>query len=128
MNLLLDTNAFLWHGLNDPRLSTKARDLITDPDNPLFLSIASVWELAIKDSRDKLNLQLPLATFVARETILKSITILDIKVPHAILVGRLPFHHSDPFDRMLVAQALLARLPLVSSDAELDAYGVIRIW
>lgn len=128
MNLLLDTHTFLWHGLNDPHLSATAQTLITDPNNDLFLSIASVWELAIKESTGKLNLQISFADFMARETIFYRIQTLDIKVPHAVLVARLPLHHRDPFDRMLIAQALLNRLPVVSADTMFDAYGVTRLW
>lgn len=128
MNLLLDTHTFLWHTLNDSHLSASAQSLIADPDNELFLSIASMWELAIKESTGKLHLQLSFADFIARETLFYRIKTLDIKLPHTVLVASMPLHHRDPFDRMLIAQALLEQLPIVSADAMFDAYGVTRLW
>jgi PIN domain nuclease of toxin-antitoxin system len=128
MNLLLDTHTLLWHALDDPHLSANARTLIADADNELFLSIASLWELAIKESTGKLNLQQSFADFIARETIFYRIKTLDIKVPNTVLVAKLPLHHRDPFGRMLVAHAFLDRLPIVSADKIFDAYGVTRLW
>ncbi|HVX61166.1 MAG TPA: type II toxin-antitoxin system VapC family toxin [Pirellulales bacterium] len=103
MKLILDTHVFLWMSLDDPRLSRQARDLIADSDNELLLSPASYWELAIKVSLGKYQLAEPLDEFVNREVEINGVTILPIQPTHAAQVAGLPFHHRDPFDRLLVA-------------------------
>jgi PIN domain nuclease of toxin-antitoxin system len=128
MRLLLDTHAFLWFVLSDPNLSAAARTLILDPNNTLLLSAASFWELAIKLSIGKYTLPVAYDVFIARELQKHGIDILPIEVAHAAGVVTLPFHHRDPFDRMLAAQCLSEKIPLVSADAIFDAYGVTRLW
>lgn len=128
MRLLLDTHSFLWFAEGDPRLSAVARALIEDEANDLLVSVASLWEIAIKTSLGKLHLQQPFATLIP--TLLQDLEIepLGIAIDHLAAVGGLPFHHRDPFDRLLIAQAQVERIPLVSSDVILDAYGVDRLW
>jgi len=128
MRYLLDTHTFLWMSLNDPQLSEAVRALIVDFGNELFLSPASYWEIAIKVSLGKYQLQEPLDDFVNREVERNSLKVLAIEPKHAALVARLPLYHRDPFDRLLVAQALVEQIPLLSKDPAFDRYGGTRIW
>jgi PIN domain nuclease of toxin-antitoxin system len=128
VRLLLDTHAFLWLNAGDTALSARARRAIEDVRNDRFLSIASLWEIAIKLSLKKLELEVELAELVQGGAIENGIAFIDIAPRHALGVVRLPFHHRDPFDRMLVAQAKAERLVLVSCDTTFDAYGVKRLW
>jgi PIN domain nuclease of toxin-antitoxin system len=128
MRLLIDTQAFLWFTGNDPKLSTSARRLIEDPSNDLLLSAASVWELAIKLSIGKLLLSEPLKPFLQRQLLANAIDPFPVRQEHAEHVVTLPFHHRDPFDRLLVAQCLIEKLPIISIDAVMDAYSVVRYW
>jgi PIN domain nuclease of toxin-antitoxin system len=128
MRLLLDTQAFLWFVTDDPRLSAPARTAIEDGGNERLLSIASVWEMAIKHSIGKLAFTEPFGQFVANETAANNINLLPVAVEHTVAVAFLPLHHRDPFDRILVAQAMTDNLPIVSSDEVVDRYAVPRIW
>jgi PIN domain nuclease of toxin-antitoxin system len=122
--LLLDTHAVLWWLNDDTALSEPARALIADPANEPFVSTASVWEIAIKRSLGKLSAPETLPEAIG----LSRLSWLGITVEHAWAVRTLPMHHRDPFDRLLVAQALSERVPLISTDDRLDAYGVDRRW
>jgi PIN domain nuclease of toxin-antitoxin system len=128
MRLLLDTHAFLWFVLNDPALSPKARDLIANPDNDLYFSTASHWEIAIKISIGKYQIPGSFESWMTQQLQINEIGILSIKVSHTAAVITLPFHHKDPFDRLLVAQSLTETMPIVSADSTLNAYGVSRLW
>jgi len=128
MKLLLDTHSFLWMSLEESKLSETARETIADLENDLLLSPASYWEIGIKISIGKYQLSEPLDVFVGREVERNDLLILPIEPRHAAEVTRLPFHHRDPFDRMLVAQAIVEKVPIISADAQLDAYGIERIW
>jgi len=128
VKLLLDTQAFLWMVRGTPELSAKAKQVIRDPTNELFLSIASVWEMAIKSSIGKLKLAEPLDVFVPVELQANDVRQLDLAFRHVCAVARLPFHHRDPFDRLLVCQAEAEALALVSADPIFDRYKVKRIW
>jgi PIN domain nuclease of toxin-antitoxin system len=127
MKLLLDTHAVLWYLSGDARLRASARRRLQSGAEK-FLSIASVWELAIKVSLGKLELDDPLAAVVDAAIHDSNAALLGISTLHAIRVAALPWHHRDPFDRMLVAQALENDLTLLSADAAFDAYGVRRVW
>jgi PIN domain nuclease of toxin-antitoxin system len=120
MNLLLDSHALLWWLLDDPELATKAREAIGDGDNLVFVSAASIWELRIKQALGKLDLPEDFREVLATQSFLS----LDVSAEHALAVGDLPAIHRDPFDRMLIAQAKLERLTLVTRDSRLKGYGV----
>lgn len=128
MRLLLDTHAFLWFIMGSANLSANARALIEDQVNESFLSVASLWEMAIKMSLGKLTLSAPLDTLIPQQLSLNGIELLGIQVAHAAAVSTLPFHHRDPFDRLLIAQAIVEGTPVVSADAAFDAYPVQRLW
>ncbi len=128
MRILLDTHALIWFFEGNLRLPAAARGLIADRQNLKTVSIASLWEMAIKISIGKLTLSLPLDEFIARRVVTSQALILPVEVSHLIAVCSLPFHHKDPFDRLLIAQALTENIPLISADAAFDAYGVQRIW
>lgn len=127
MKLLLDTHAFLWFLLDDVRLSIPARTAIEQTEI-LYLSPASHWEIAIKIALGKYALPEPFTQFMARELTDNNMTILPIEINHTAQLTTLPFHHRDPFDRLIIAQALAEKLPVVSTDSQFDAYGVKRIW
>ena len=128
MRLLLDTHAWLWFVLGNPSLSPAARTLIEDAGNEKLVSPASYWEVAIKVGIGKYALPQSCEAFVRHAIGGQGFVILQILPHHTALVCTLPFHHRDPFDRLLVAQALAERVPVVSADPVLDAYGVRRLW
>jgi PIN domain nuclease of toxin-antitoxin system len=124
---LLDTHTFLWLATDDPKLTPAARAIFIDSEHDCFLSAASVWEMAIKSSLGKLSIA-PGVERVVRGGRERGLRMLDVTSDHAYLVERLPFHHRDPFDRLLIAQAIYEGMPLVSCDTRIDAYAVRRIW
>lgn len=130
MRLLLDTHTFLWLVVGSPNLTAAARAALAEPANELFLSVASVWELAIKTSspRPQLTLAEPLDAYVARWTTIYQLNLLPIQSPHALYVVGLPNHHRDPFDRILIAQALVEGMTLVSGDGKFTSYPVAILW
>ncbi len=128
MNFLLDTQALLWLLLDDPRLSERARMSIVTTDRSIFISPGSLWEIAIKISIGKYSLPEPFTMFWDRQLLMNDFTLLPISVSHTARVASLPFHHRDPFDRLIIAQSLEEEIPVVSSDAMFDLYGVDRIW
>jgi PIN domain nuclease of toxin-antitoxin system len=128
VKLLLDTHAFLWFGLGDSRLSPSALAAINDATNEKFVSPASYWEIAIKISVGKYLLNDPYDAFMQRTIAGNGFQILAVRPEHTLVVTTLPFHHRDPFDRLLVAQSLVEQISLVSGDARLDQYGIQRVW
>lgn len=128
MRLLLDTHAFLWFVGGNPRLSSAARSAIEDLVNVRLLSAASVWEIAIKVSLGKLSLNVPFGDLFPGQLWSSAIELLPVRPEHAAAIIELPFHHRDPFDRMIVAQTQAEGAILVSADPTLDAYGVQRLW
>ena len=128
MNLLLDTHTFLWFIAGDSNLSKAARSAIEDVNNNLYLSVASVWEIAIKVSIDKLELSEPFETFIPEQLAENGIELLDISVEHAAQIVSMPFHHRDPFDRLIAAQANVEKMTLLSVDGVFDSYGINRLW
>lgn len=130
MNLLLDTHTLLWFAVASlgNNLPQPTRELLEEQSNNLYLSCASPWEAAIKVSIGKLQLPQPIRQIVQTEITNNGLTLLDIKLAHLDLIERLPFHHKDPFDRLLIAQAQVERLTIVSIDTAFDAYGVNRLW
>jgi PIN domain nuclease of toxin-antitoxin system len=127
MRLLLDTHTFLWFVLDDPQLSATAKALIEDPANDILVSPASFWEIAIKVRLGKLDLFAPYDDFMHRGIQGNDFEILPTEPRHTSLLTTLPLHHKDPFDRLLVAQVLVEGIAIVSADAQLDAYGVLRL-
>ncbi len=129
MRVLLDTHTFLWFIEDHPRLSRVARQLIEDNTTVPFLSVASLWEMAIKISLGKMTVgNQSFETFIPEQMSRNDIAPLDITVWHVARVAVLPLAHRDPFDRMLIAQAIIEELPIISADSILDAYPVTRIW
>ena len=128
MRLLLDTHAFLWSAENSPRLSASARVAIEDAGNEKLLSIASLWEIAIKVSIGKLALAKPFDEMVDGLVANRLVTVLPILPAQLKLVAALPHHHGDPFDRVIIAQAQHGTLTVVGNDPAFDAYGVARLW
>jgi PIN domain nuclease of toxin-antitoxin system len=128
VKLLLDTHAFLWLVEGNPKLGTSARAALADTNNELFLSVASVWELAIKIGSKKLALNDPLNVFVTKWIETYQLELLTIQAPHALAVETLPDHHRDPFDRILIAQAQIEGMSMVTVDAQFAAYRVPILW
>ncbi len=128
MNLLLDTHALLWFLDNDSSLSATALAAIQDPTNHKLVSIATCWEMSIKAGLKKLRIVEPVASFLGRELPANNFDLLGISLAHATAVETLPPHHKDPFDRLLIAQAQIEGIAIVSVDAAFDPYGVRRIW
>lgn len=128
MTVLLDTHAFLWFVLDDPKLSLAAKAVIEDPTTDVFVSPASYWEIAIKVRQKKLDLFASYADFMNRGVVGNQFDVLHIQTRHCEQTILLPLHHKDPFDRMLAAQALVESIPVVSVDLTFDQYGVRRIW
>jgi PIN domain nuclease of toxin-antitoxin system len=128
MRLLLDTHAFLWWIADDAQLSKRARSAIATRRDECFVSIASCWEIAIKVSLEKLKLEAPVDRFIPEQLAVNSFSLLSIEFGHVARVARLPFHHRDPFDRLLAGQALIDDLTVVSADPIFRRYGVKRLW
>jgi len=111
MNILLDTHILLWHLKDDPRLKIGFSKIIEDASYTKYFSIISLWEIAIKTSIGKLSINQPIEKIIPNE-----ISILNLKVPHIVKVKDLPFHHRDPFDRMIIAQAMVENMPVMTQD------------
>lgn len=128
MKLLLDTQCFLWWFAEPERLNSDAIEQIVAADNELFFSVASAWEIAIKVGIGKLPLPEPVDSYVASRMRLLGAKYLDILFPHACKVATLPLLHRDPFDRMLVSQAQIEQMTLVTADEILAQYGIDLLW
>lgn len=124
MRVLLDTQVFLWWVTNDARLSTRARDLISDGDNEVMISAASGWEIAIKSRLGKIQLPESPERFVPAQVISNGFKSLPILLDHALRVCALPDHHRDPFDRILVAQGQVEHLPIITIDPQIARYDI----
>jgi len=128
MRALLDTHAFLWWIMDDARLSPHARAVIADGHNELFLSAASGWEIAIKARLGKIQLPSDPASFVPKQLRINSIEPLAVQMTHALRVHSLPGHHRDPFDRILVAQAQVEQVLIITADPHIAQYDVEIVW
>jgi PIN domain nuclease of toxin-antitoxin system len=124
LRILLDTHVWLWLQVTPERLSDESLALLADPANELFLSAASAWEIAVKVGVGKLTLPAPPDEYVPSRLTSSGTSPLPVELRHALHVANLPAHHRDPFDRLLVAQAQLERMPLLSADRQLAAYEV----
>ena len=126
MHLLLYTHAWLWFVKGDAQLSDSAREAIRAETNQKYVSVASVWEVAIKTAIGKMTWHEPFTDFIDRE--LKRFRVLSIHPENAVARASLPLHHRDPFDRVLAAQAMRRQLTLISRDPVFDKYGIHRLW
>jgi len=127
MKAILDTHAFLWALAGDGRMSRHAREVFAGSAD-LLLSIASIWEILIKVQAGKLNFPRPAGRYVIRKLAENRIEILPISVDHLLAVERLPMHHRDPFDRMLIAQSMEENIPVVTADRIFTRYPIDVIW
>ena len=128
MKYLLDTHSLIWFISGDAQMSSHALQLIDAEENELFVSIASLWEMAIKFSLGKLELAAPFEELFPRQLEENNIEVLGITVEHLEAVCHLSFHHRDPFDRLIIAQAQIEELPIISVDTVFDAYSISREW
>jgi PIN domain nuclease of toxin-antitoxin system len=128
MKLLLDSQSLIWYVDQDHLLSPAAHAAITEPANDLLLSAATIWEIAIKVGLKKLTLSLPYSHWMTKAVADLGLSVLPITIDYAAKQTTLTWHHRDPFDRLVVAQALVENVPIVSADPQLDAYGVTRVW
>ena len=128
MRHLIDSQSLIWYVDQDHLLGAAAHAAITDPANDLLLSAATVWEIAIKVGLGKLTLSLPFRQWMNQAIADLGLRLLPIKVEYADVQAGLPRHHGDPFDRLLVAQAMVENVPVISADPRLDAYGITRVW
>ena len=125
MKVLIDTHVFLWWAREERRLSSRARGLLENPDSDLVFSMASVWEAALKFDRLAI---IDFEALVARAARSLRLSFLAIELPHVVQSAKLPFHHRDPFDRILIAQAVMEGVPILTADATIAKYPVHVIW
>lgn len=128
MRLLLDTHVFLWWVNDDPKINNGIRDLIFDTEHTKIVSAVTAWELSIKASLGKLRLQTDIDQFFSKYTAQNYFEVLPIQLSHIYRIEHLPHHHKDPFDRLLIAQAKVEGLQLISADTAFDAYEIQRLW
>ena len=128
MNLLLDTHVFIWSTGNPERLSHRVTDLLTDTSNTWILSIASVWEMQIKFQLGKLNLNSHLSALIDNQRRVNNLQLLPIELTHIYALNNKPNHHRHPFDWLLIAQATVEQISIVSLDSVFDNYPVQRLW
>ncbi|MEH1978773.1 MAG: type II toxin-antitoxin system VapC family toxin [Nostoc sp.] len=128
MRLLLDTHALVWIIFEPEKLSQRATNLFFDRDYEIFLSIVSIWEIQIKVQLGKLHFDLPLSELIESQQQVNDLQLLSITTEHIYALEKLPNHHRDPFDRLLIAQAMTEQMPLLSVDAVFDRYPIERWW
>lgn len=128
MKYLLDTQALLWIVQDDVRLSPLAKALYKDRSNQMHVSLASLWEIAIKVCLGKLNIGDPLPTFIEQQVLQNAIAILHIETRHVVPLESLALHHNNPFDRLIISQAMCENMPVISKDGVFDLYPITRIW
>ncbi len=127
MKYLFDTHAFIWYAQGDKKLSPRAKDLI-ESHHERFISIASIWEMAIKVNIGRLEFKDNFDKLVTHQIQLNDYKLLSVKLPHLFQLSNLEIHHRDPFDRLILSQAIVEGMPIVSVDNQFDAYPVERIW
>lgn len=128
MNILLDTHAFLWWVTDDPKLSTTVRSLIADPDNIIYLSVISAWEITIKQQSGKLTLPEPAAIYIPSRLTANRFRTQTVELSHVLKIASLPNYHRDPFDRLLIAQSQVENLPIATVDSLITQYSVDVVW
>ena len=126
--VLLDTHSFLWFVTEDPKLSAAAERIIAEGGNEPILSAACVWEIAIKVSIGRLPIPAPLDSFIPEQLRINRISLLPIELRHLFEIPRMPLHHRDPYDRLLIAQAIVEGLPVLTADPAFDKYPIQRLW
>ncbi|BAY33463.1 hypothetical protein NIES2107_53590 [Nostoc carneum NIES-2107] len=128
MKLLLDSHVLIWWASSSEKLSERVYSLINDTNNTLVFSIASVWEIQIKLQLGKLNLNSTLPTLIDNQQRVNNLQLLPIELIHIYALTNLPNHHRDPFDRLLIAQATVEQVPIMSIDSIFDNYPIQRLW
>lgn len=128
MRLILDTHAFLWWIVDSPQLPSRVRDVMRNPANELFLSVASAWEIAIKVNLGRLRLPDRPDRFIPGQLMKNAIEPLPVEMSHALHVSRLPAIHRDPFDRIIIAQSILEKMPVVTRDSDIAKYKIKTVW
>ncbi len=128
MKLLLDTHVFLWLNDDPERLSKTVKDLCVSGEHEYYLSIASPWEMQIKSQLNKLSLAMPIEELIQKNVQENNIQLLPVELAHIAYLSQLPQHHRDPFDRMIIAQAMLEGMTIVSADLAFSAYSVPLVW
>lgn len=128
MKLLLDTHSLIWFFSGNPMLSDTARKLMENINYKKLISLATVWEMGIKQSKGKLSLSLPLEDYINQKTELEDYEILPINLKHLAFISTLPFYHNDPFDRLLIAQSVVENIPVITKDTAFSAYDIKIIW
>lgn len=128
MDYLLDTHTLLWIVTDDSQLSNKVRKIFLDEQNEIYISVASLWEIAIKVSLKRLELGQSLTDFYYKHVIGNKIKLIDLKVEHLVVLETLVFHHRDPFDRLIICQSMVEKIPILSNDKVFSKYPIKRIW
>ena len=128
MKLLLDTHTFIWWDSEPAKLSASALSACQDQANTLILSVVSVWEIQIKSQLGKLKLNMPLSEIIQSQRQMNNVQILTVELDHVLELQNLPYHHKDPFDRLLIAQANVEDVLLVSGDSVFSEYPINLIW
>jgi len=128
MRVLVDTHTFLWALLENHRLSAKAKQILTSKEHELYFSLVSLWEIAVKMKIGKLNTVGSSVTYIRDEMAEYGMELLPIRYEHILQLERLPLHHSEPFDRLLIAQAVAESLPILTHDEKFPLYPVKLIW
>jgi PIN domain nuclease of toxin-antitoxin system len=128
MRVLLDTHVFLWLIIGDGRLSRKAKQAFLERKNRVYLSAVSFWEISIKMSLGKLSLKNGWVRLFEKEMKINTIQMLPLEITHCEQVSKLPFHHRDPFDRMLISQAMVEEMAIMTGDGQFSGYGIPLVW
>ena len=128
MKCLLDTHTLLWIAANDSKLSEEAKNLYLNSGNIILFSLTSLWEMAIKISLKKVSIGVPLSEFIKIHIRANDIQILNIELQHILLLENLPYHHRDPFDRLIISQCIYENISVLSSDKIFDLYPIKRMW
>ena len=128
MKIILDTQVLIWWANDVSNISDRVQNIIFDVNNELLVSLASIWEIQIKVSLGKLNLPRPLPDIIETQVNENQIKIMQIELPHIYTLDLLPLHHRDPFDRIIIAQAMNEKISIASIDKAFDAYSIDRIW
>ncbi len=128
MRILFDTHVFLWAIASDSRLSLKASATFADTETEALLSVATIWEILVKTQRGKLPFPNPAGPYLRDQIQRTSMSILPVALEHVLRIEKLPMHHRDPFDRILIAQAIAESVPIVTADRQFARYDVETIW